>query len=149
MNKHRIRHRRSMSTLDESAGAGLPAGGGRPRLDEPLIDERAIERLRELDPGGQLGVLPRVLGAYRSSLGRHLDEMAAALAGNDKVRLLRTLHTLKSSSAAVGALAFSTHCSDIEDECRGLVGALPAARVEALIHEGRAVLAAVEAMLAP
>jgi HPt (histidine-containing phosphotransfer) domain-containing protein len=113
----------------------------------PLIDPQAIERLRELDHGGQHGVLDRVLKAYHGSLARHLDDIAQAQATADTDRLLRAVHTLKSSSAAVGANSFSQRCADIEHAVRADRTVPVGAQVEALIHEGRQVQSAVGAML--
>lgn len=113
-----------------------------------LIDPQSIERLRQLDPSGQQGVLDRVLRAYESSLGRHLDDVTRALSAGDLDRMARAAHTLKSSSAAVGALNFSQLCADIEHMLRSLKVMPPTSQVEALIHEGTRVQAAVGAMLA-
>lgn len=117
--------------------------------DRPLIDPQAIERLRELDHGGQHGVLDRVLKAYHGSLGRHLDDIAQAQAASDTARLLHAVHTLKSSSAAVGAAGFAQRCADIEQAVRTGKALPDHGQVEALIHEGRLVRSAVGAMLAP
>lgn len=123
-----------------AAVAGLPA--------EPL-DPQAIERLRELDPLGQTGVLRRVLEAYHGSLARHVGDITQAAAAGDLDRMARAAHTLKSSSASVGAAALSQHCVVVEHEARGQRQLPAAARLEALVHEAGRVRAAVEAMLAP
>lgn len=116
------------------------------RAASPL-DPQALERLQELDPGGHLGVLKRVLSAYHVSLGRHLDDIAEAHDQADRSRLLRAAHTLKSSSAAVGALNLSGLCAELEREARDSARPPVETGVEALIHEGRRVLVAVGAML--
>ena len=129
---------------------GVAAGvGGVPTAPGPLIDPQAIERLRELDPSGQQGVVGRVLQAYQASLARHLADIRTALAGADLDRLVRTAHTLKSSSAAVGATHFSQRCADVEHHVRHDKTMPETAEVQALIDEGQQVLAAVAAMLTP
>lgn len=148
MKMHVMRHLPGLSPWDEVAGqGGAGAGGAPPPLDEPPIDETVLARLQELDPSGQQGVLRRVLTAYRQSLERHLDELSVALDGSDRVALLRASHTLKSSSAAVGALVFSQRCGELEAACRDGESPPSAGQVEALIHEGRRVMRAVGAML--
>lgn len=112
-----------------------------------VIDAGAIARLHELDPSGAQGVVQRVLSAYHGSLERHLSDIAAAALAGDGNRLVHSVHTLKSSSAAVGALDFSSRCADAEHRIRNDRQMPDAADVEALIHEGRRVLAAVGAML--
>lgn len=133
---------RRRDTADGSVTGGAGLG---PAV--PLIDPAAIERLRQLDPTGQQGVLRRVLQAYDTSLTRHLAEVAEAWEQADGDRLGRAAHTLKSSSAAVGAMAFAQHCADIEHSVREHKQLPDAALVEALIHEGRRVLRAVGDML--
>jgi HPt (histidine-containing phosphotransfer) domain-containing protein len=130
---------------DAIDGAGN--GGGGPGVPVPLIDADAIERLRQLDPTGQQGVLVRVLRAYEASLNRHLGDVGEALAAADSDRLARAAHTLKSSSAAVGAITFSQRCAEIEMTVREGKRMPESTRVEAMIHEGRRVLRAVGDML--
>lgn len=129
-------------------GAGPHAAGVGPGLAEPVIDPEAIDRLRELDPSGQQGVVQRVLRAYETSLTRHLGDIASARDGGDLDRLMRAVHTLKSSSAAVGALAFSQRCADIEQAARDARAMPDATEIQALLRQGQDVLAAVGAMLA-
>jgi len=111
------------------------------------LDAGTIQKLRELDPGGTQDVLGRVFRAYDQSLSRQLAEMRQALAQGEQERLMRLAHTLKSSSASVGALVLSRHCAELERAARSTQALPEAAQVEALIHEGQAVLAAVRAML--
>lgn len=133
---------RTTAALDDGAAVALAA-------DMPLIDPQSIERLRELDPGGQQGVVDRVLRAYESSLRRHLADIRAAHEAADVDRLARAAHTLKSSSAAVGALGFSTRCAEVELTVRADKAVPSPAMVEGLLHEGQRVLVAIGAMLAP
>ncbi len=124
----------------EGAAARGGAGGA-----GPVLDPDAIERLRQLDPDGSQGMLERVLRAYESSLSRQLGEISGSFDEPD--RLARAAHTLKSSSAAIGALVFSQRCADVEQMLRQTRTLPTPAQLEALIHEGRRVLSAVGAML--
>jgi HPt (histidine-containing phosphotransfer) domain-containing protein len=117
---------------------------------EPVtLDGAALARLRELDPEGRHGVLPRVLGAFEASLGRMLAQLEAELDSPQAAVIGTVSHTLKSSSASVGALRLSATCDEIERRLRG--GDEPAQRhdVERLLAEGEAALAAVRAILRP
>jgi HPt (histidine-containing phosphotransfer) domain-containing protein len=60
---------------------------------------------------------------------------------------MRAVHTLKSSSAAVGAMAFSQRCADIEQAARDARAMPDATEIQALLGQGQVVLAAVGAML--
>jgi histidine phosphotransfer protein HptB len=98
------------------AEAGVSAGGG---LE--LLDATALARLRELDPGGKAGLLNRVLLTYTQSLDRMLAQWRAARSVGDvgDASVMRHIaHTLKSSSASVGALNLSTLCADVEARLR-------------------------------
>lgn len=117
---------------------------------EPL-DESALDRLRELDPDGRHGVLQRVLTAYETSLARAMDQLQEQreAAVPDAKLVAGLAHTLKSSSASVGALALSARCADVESRLRG--GQVAALRddVEQLLAQCRAARGAVGAMLRP
>lgn len=127
----------TVGAADRSAGA-----------EGSRLDPQAIARLRELDPQGQQGVLLRVLRAYEASLAHHLVEIVRAADGGGPELLARTVHTLKSSSAAVGALALAQRCAEIEQLTR-VEGRMPEpAALQALAAQARAVRATVAAMLA-
>jgi HPt (histidine-containing phosphotransfer) domain-containing protein len=102
------------------AGDGVaPLGGPAAAAAwEQVLDRAALDRLRELDPGGRAGLLARVLSSYAQSLTRLLDEFGAARRSGDVQALRHIAHTLKSSSASVGALQMSAQCADIERRVR-------------------------------
>lgn len=111
-----------------------------------VLDEGALARLRELDPDGQHGVVVRVLTAYENSLVRQLAQMQAEL-DEPTARVVGGLaHTLKSSSASVGALALSRACEALEQRIR--LGAQAQTHdVAELIALGEAALVAVRTIL--
>jgi hypothetical protein len=59
-----------------------------------VLDQDALNRLRELDPDGKSGLLRRVLATYVQSLGRLLDQLAVARAASDLQGLRHVAHTL-------------------------------------------------------
>lgn len=85
-----------------------------------LLDPEAIRRLRELDPSGGNKLLERVVAAFSTSLDRLLPELARAREGDtlDLAVVRHVSHTLKSSSASLGAMALSARCADIEMQAR-------------------------------
>jgi HPt (histidine-containing phosphotransfer) domain-containing protein len=112
-----------------------------------VLDELSLRRLHELDPQGTNRVVERVLRAFEASLQRLLPQAAQALGSGDHEAVRHVVHTLKSSSASVGALELSRCCSEIENRLRmhqadGLAQLL--ARLDA---EGERVLAAVRDLL--
>ena len=124
-----------------SPAADLAAAGGAARWGG-VLDTQALARLAELDPGGKAGLLPRVIGTYTGSLERLLGQWAAARAAADAIVLRHVAHTLKSSSASVGALALAALCAELEQALReGRLDDL-APRLDALEHEANGILAA-------
>jgi HPt (histidine-containing phosphotransfer) domain-containing protein len=83
-----------------------------------VLDADALRRLHALDPRGENRVVERVLHAFESAAQRLLDQAAQARTQGDLEAMRHVAHTLKSSSASVGALALSQHCFDIENRLR-------------------------------
>jgi HPt (histidine-containing phosphotransfer) domain-containing protein len=127
-----------------NTGTPLPGSPGSVELDGAALD-----RLRELDPDGRHGVLGRVLGAFETSLARMLVQLAAEREGGDPGVVASVAHTLKSSSASVGALSLSRTCAQVEQRLRnGEPGSL-GGDIERMCLEAEAALAAVRSMLRP
>ncbi len=114
-----------------------------------VLDEVALGRLRELDPDGRHGVLRRVFSAFEASLTRMLVQLAAERESGNAAVVSSVAHTLKSSSASVGALQLSRACGEVERRLRGQLPGDLCADVEKLLTEGESALVAVRAMLQP
>jgi HPt (histidine-containing phosphotransfer) domain-containing protein len=109
------------------------------------LDAAALARLQALDPAGRHGVLRRVLCTYESSLVRQLDQLRAERAAPTGA-VVNLAHTLKSSSASVGAAALADACAALEQRLRH--GAVAQTHdVAQLIDLGEAALSAVRTML--
>ena len=123
---------------------GLRPGGASavPGAWASVLDSGALARLSELDPKGQAGLVGRVLATYTQSLARLLDELARARAAADLESMRHVAHTLKSSSASVGALHLSGLCADIERKVRDRDTEGLDAQLDAMASEGGRVLAA-------
>jgi HPt (histidine-containing phosphotransfer) domain-containing protein len=122
--------------LPDAAGPGVPR-----------LDEAALDRLRELDPDGRHGVLQRVLVAYETSLVRMLAQLRTAREAGDAGVVATVAHTLKSSSASVGALQVSQTCAEVEQRLRAKQPGDLQADVDRILLVGDAALVAVRAML--
>ena len=93
----------------------------------PVLDEQALATLRQLDPTGANQLMPRVLSTYRASLARLLGQLSAARQQTDAAAMRLATHTLKSSSASIGALTLSALCGAAEQAARdGRIEELPA-----------------------
>jgi HPt (histidine-containing phosphotransfer) domain-containing protein len=95
-----------MVDLNKSGSDGVVGG--------PVLDAGAMAELRALDPDGKAQLVRRVLAAYQGSLARLVDELRGARGRQAWDQVSRVAHTLKSSSASIGALGLSAVCADIE-----------------------------------
>ena len=114
------------------------------------LDAGAVSRLRELDPDGRHGVVTRVMKAFEASLSRMMGQLSAQLVDpgrGDPAVLVSVAHTLKSSSASVGAMSLARACAEVEQGVRS--GTLTDIDVQArrLVAECERALTAVTAML--
>jgi HPt (histidine-containing phosphotransfer) domain-containing protein len=112
-----------------------------------VLDATALARLSELDPTGNGTLVQRVLATYATSLERTRNELVRARQPLQPDALRHLAHTLKSSSASVGALALSALCAQVEQHVRmpepGDVDSL----LDAMLAEMQRVSGAVQAML--
>ena len=126
-----------------------PNPSSRAQGERVQLDEAALARLRELDPDGRHGVLARVLAAFESSLSRMLTQLQAERAGGHPELVAGVAHTLKSSSASVGAMELARACAEVETRLRNGDASELKADIARLIAEGESALRAVAAMLRP
>jgi HPt (histidine-containing phosphotransfer) domain-containing protein len=112
---------------------GAPHGGGA-STDAALVvlDPAALARLSELDPTGSNQLVQRVLQAFQTSVARLRPQAEAARLTRDHSAIRLVAHTLKSSSASIGALALSALCAHIEAQIRSDPGADQGANLDAL-----------------
>ena len=90
-----------------------------------------MAELRALDPDGKAQLVKRVLATYQASLAKLVEQLRVARADGAWDQIGRVAHTLKSSSASIGALALSALCADIER----LVRAGDSAAAEPLVEQ--------------
>jgi HPt (histidine-containing phosphotransfer) domain-containing protein len=120
-----------------SEPTGAPAAVGAAAAG--VLDPKALAKLQELDPSGSSGLVARVLATYAQSLQRQLLNLQAARRDADAQGQRHVAHTLKSSSASVGALAL---CAEVEQRLREGQSLDLSGRLDALAAEAERVLAA-------
>ncbi len=118
-------------------------------LNATVLDAEALDRLRELDPTGKSRLLERVLRAFHSSASRLAQQFGEARERGDMEGIRHVVHTLKSSSASIGALALARLCAEIETSIRAEAFAALPGRLDAMDRELAAVLQVVTPMLSP
>lgn len=91
----------------------------RPNPPAPCLDPLALARLQELDPSGANKLIERVISAYLKALERMLPELDKARFEPMDLSVVRHIsHTLKSSSASLGAMDLAERCATIETMAR-------------------------------
>lgn len=112
-----------------------------------VLDAAALARLTELDPKGESRLLERVMQAFQSSLARLRPQLEAARRDGDRAAIRMVVHTVKSSSASIGATRVSQLCGQIETAIRDGADADLNASLTALNHAFDAASGAIDALL--
>ena len=140
---------RPLSDRSRPHGA-LPdvSGAGSARPAPPAqLDPEALQRLRELDPTGASRLMERVVKAFNASVSRLLPQLHAARDNADPAGIRHVAHTLKSSSASIGAVKLALLCAEMEAMARKGSSDDMNEKIATLSHEVFAVLEALK--LAP
>ncbi len=85
---------------------------------DPVLDPVALQALRSLGGDDDPSLFVEVIELYLDDARAHVANMRTALTAGDLRLLERSAHTLKSSSANVGALNFSKLCLELEQAAR-------------------------------
>jgi HPt (histidine-containing phosphotransfer) domain-containing protein len=103
-------------------------------MSRPAIDRETLERLLDIT-GGDVEFLDELVDTYLEDGRAQVAALKAAVAAGVPEDLVRPAHTLKSSSANVGALDLADACRQLEtvaragaaDDAERLVGAIAVA----------------------
>ena len=87
--------------------------------------------------------------AFETSIGRMLPQLEEAVKLQDQASIVHVAHTLKSSSASIGALKLSQTCAEIETMIRRQSGEDLTSRIQEVPVEAERVLAALRRLLEP
>ena len=88
--------------------------------EEPVLDHGVLDRIRDIQQPGAPSVLARLIGVYLEDAVSMIGALKQALETGDIAALVETAHSLKSSSANLGASRLSTVCKELE--LRGKAG---------------------------
>ncbi len=84
-----------------------------PEPDPRIVDSGVLDELAA-SVGGDTGFVAELIGTYLDDAPVHLADIAAAGQSGDAAALVRPAHTLKSSSATVGAMQLSGRARSLE-----------------------------------
>jgi HPt (histidine-containing phosphotransfer) domain-containing protein len=85
--------------------------------DAPLLDDAVLAELRTATGGDDEFIL-ELVETYVTEGGANVEGMIAAAAAGDPAAIVRPAHTLKSSSASLGAMRLSATARAIEEAGR-------------------------------
>jgi HPt (histidine-containing phosphotransfer) domain-containing protein len=117
-----------------------PAAGHEP------IDMKTLESMRTVQKEGRPDILARIVGLYLKTSPDLMKELQEAVRRREAAGLLHAAHTLKSSSAMVGALRLSEMCNRLEARARQASAECDAGEVAELDAEFARVVRALEAI---
>jgi CheY-like chemotaxis protein len=106
-------------TLAQLRNILLPSNVSRSAANKVTLDHSAIEAVRQLDPDGNDRLLARLIALYRDDSSQLLADIDNAMKASDAEAVARAAHTLKSSSANLGATNVAAIARQIEHAARG------------------------------
>ena len=130
------------STPSSNGPGGPPARHTAPREDE-VLDAITLQGLRELGGEDDPGLFAELIDLFLEDAPLRMEELRRGLDKRDMPLLERAAHTLKSSSANIGALSMSCICKRIETSVRSQ----RCEEVASLVEESRVLWPQVEAAL--
>ena len=78
------------------------------------IDTKALDQIRALQRPNAPNIVHKIINSYLKDAPQLLEVARQAIAQNDASTLYRTAHSLKSTSATLGALNLAALCKELE-----------------------------------
>ncbi|THB64670.1 MAG: Hpt domain-containing protein [Gammaproteobacteria bacterium] len=89
-----------------------------------VLDSEALDTIKSLEQPGMPSLLERVINTYLETAEPIVEQLKDRFAANDADGVMHASHSLKSSSANVGAKRLSGMCAEIESYSREGIEAL-------------------------
>jgi len=95
--------------------------------DSSVIDPQAIANLRALNPNDNDEFLREIAGIFLEDTPQRIAELAQSLTAGDANKFTRAAHSIKGSSANLGAMILRSAAEKLEHQSRkdGLAGVAP------------------------
>ncbi len=114
---------------------GLTAGGPVGQEEPSPLDRKALDMIASLQPKGSDEILKKVIALYLDSSFKLMKGIREAAERNDADALHHAAHTLKSSSAYLGAMTLSSMSKELETMGRDKTLGEAMARLAPFEHE--------------
>ena len=109
----------SMQTLKDMLERWMPhAPATSSALSFHAVDAQVLHQLGKVMTNGRPELLSRIIGLYLGESPKLIQRLRRAAGAYDAAELARAAHSLKSSSANVGAAALSRYCENMESSAR-------------------------------
>jgi CheY-like chemotaxis protein len=117
----------SMQTLRDMLDRWMPRAGSQPAPEVAprapakaagVLDRKLLDELAKVLTNGKPALLARVIELYRVEAPKLMQKLKQAALASDAPEMVRCAHSLKSSSANVGAKLMSRYCEDLEASAR-------------------------------
>lgn len=119
----------SMQTLQDMLDRWMPQAASRQSQAAELaaqatakaaevLDLQVLDQLGKVRTNGKAELLARVISLYLAESPKLMQKLKQAAGAKDAPEIARSAHSLKSSSANVGAMVLSRYCADIEASAR-------------------------------
>jgi two-component system, sensor histidine kinase and response regulator len=118
----------SMQTLRDMLDRWMPRAGSAQAAQEAaprapakpagVLDRKLLDELAKVLTNGKPALLARVIELYRVEAPKLMHKLKQAALASDAPEMVRCAHSLKSSSANVGAKLMSRYCEDLEASAR-------------------------------
>jgi len=83
-----------------------------------VLDRQVLDQLSKVRTNGKPELLARVINVYLAESPKLVQKLKQAAGARDAREIARSAHSLKSSSANIGAMMLSRYCEDIEASAR-------------------------------
>jgi HPt (histidine-containing phosphotransfer) domain-containing protein len=109
-------HHQGDNSMSRSSETSSPRTSDQAATDNGAssVDLQAWDAIRALQRPGQPDLLGKILGMFVTNSRELVDHVRRALERQDAQAVFRAAHTLKSSSANIGAAGLSEQCNALE-----------------------------------
>ena len=101
--------------FDGSKAMEQSAGPDEQKETEPLLEQHALDKIRALQQPDKPNILGKIIKLYLESSPGLITTVRESVEQGDGVALCEAAHSLKSSSANLGAIQLAAVCRELED----------------------------------
>ena len=105
----------ALPSQDKSVSPVTPPMG---KTISESLDPSVMDRIKSLQRPGGPDIITKVLTTYLNNTPKFLNDLQEGASKQDSTRIRRAAHTLKSSSASIGAIRLADLCRELEEQAK-------------------------------